>query len=335
MPEKCSLCKSSETNDVMKLDFSSDTDSGSETDSRKNPDNVTFYRWQIFEKKINKSKADVTFKDAVKMFKDDIKTLREHIRIKREQINASHEIKSSFSENNLMLHVDFTESYKNDQQYVLQSAYFKNQSFSIFTACCYIKRANNNNVRSFSVIAVTESSDHNRFMSLIDCKKLSTRSSACMKKRKRMFSFEVMELGHNLLVKLLASAVLPGKTLSWYYNERHHGKDPMDGIGGTVRNAIFRKVNSGQLVVYFPLEFSEAVTKFVPLIPSAYLPENENIVEPEDISNARKINQTLKIRKLERKCSQNDDTYINFFKIADDEDSFHVWVQEWNHLRPC
>ena len=34
MSEKCSLCKSSETNDVMKLDFASDTDSGSETDSR-------------------------------------------------------------------------------------------------------------------------------------------------------------------------------------------------------------------------------------------------------------------------------------------------------------
>ena len=80
------------------------------------PDNVTFYCWQIFEKKIDRSKADVTFKDAVEMFKDDIKTLREHIRIKREQINANHEIKSSFSENNLMLHADFAESYKNDQQ---------------------------------------------------------------------------------------------------------------------------------------------------------------------------------------------------------------------------
>ena len=64
-------------------------------------------------------------------------------------------------------------------------------------------------------------------------------------------------------------------------------KDPMDGIGGTV-------------------------------------PENESIVEPEDISMARKIDQTLKIHKPERKCSQNGDTYTNFFKIADDEDPFYV-----------
>ena len=100
-------------------------------------------------------------------------------------------------------------------------------------------------------------------------------------------------------------------------------KGPMDGIGGTVKNVILRKVKSGQLLVHSPLEFSEAVTKFVPSIHSVYLPENENIVEPEDISMTRKIDQTLKIHKLERKCSQNDDIYIKFFKTADDKDPFH------------
>ena len=61
-------------------------------------------------------------------------------------------------------------------------------------------------------------------------------------------------------------------------------------------------------MVHFPLELTEAVTKFVPSIQSVYLPENGNIVEPEDISMARKIDQTLKIHKLGRKCIQNGDT---------------------------
>ena len=46
------------------------------------------------------------------------------------------------------------------------SAYFGNQRFSIFTACFYVKRPNNNNVRNDNVIAVTESSDHNRVASI-------------------------------------------------------------------------------------------------------------------------------------------------------------------------
>ena len=153
----------------MKLDSSSDTDSSSEftySSSEENSDNVTFYRWQIVEKKITKSKVDATFKDAAEMFKDDIKTLREHIYIKRRQVNGYHEIKASFSENDLMLHVEFAESYKNDQQDAMQSAYFGNQCFRIFTECCYAKSPNNNDVRNDNVIVVTENSDHDRVASM-------------------------------------------------------------------------------------------------------------------------------------------------------------------------
>ena len=83
----------------MKLNCSSDTDSSSEnaySSSGENSDNVTFYCWQIVEKKIAKSKVDFTFKDATEMLKDDIKTLKEHIYIKRRQVYAYHEIRILF-----------------------------------------------------------------------------------------------------------------------------------------------------------------------------------------------------------------------------------------------
>ena len=61
-------------------------------------------------------------------------------------------------------------------------------------------------------------------------------------------------------------------------------------------------------MVHSSLEFSEAVTKVTPSIHSVYVPQKGNFVKPEDISMSRNINQTSKIQKLERKCSQNDDT---------------------------
>ena len=85
-PRTQALSKSSGTIDDMKSDSSSDIDSSSEntySSSGENSDNVTFYRWQIVGKKINKSKVDVTFKDAAEMFTDDIKILKEHIYIER------------------------------------------------------------------------------------------------------------------------------------------------------------------------------------------------------------------------------------------------------------
>ena len=37
----------------------------------------------------------------------------------------------------------------------------------------------------------------------------------------------------------------------------------MDGVGGTVKNVIFQKVKSGQVVTNSPQEFSEVVKTFV------------------------------------------------------------------------
>ena len=100
----------------MKLDFSSDTDSRSKTDS--NCENAvllikTFFGWQILGKEIIKSETDITFKDKIKIFEGDIKTLTDHIFIKWKQIKENHEIKASLSENDIMLRVDLSESHKN------------------------------------------------------------------------------------------------------------------------------------------------------------------------------------------------------------------------------
>ena len=124
--------------------------------------------------------------------------------------------------------------------------------------------------------------------------------------------------------QILAGTILPNNSLMWLYNERHHGKDPMDGVGGTVKNLIFRKVKSGQVVIYSTQEFSEAVKTLVPAIDVVYLPENENIIEPKGIKSSRKIKETLKIHKLERKVDPNGNTCISFYKIVDDEELFHV-----------
>ena len=40
----------------------------------------------------------------------------------------------------------------------------------------------------------------------------------------------------------------------------------MDDVGGTIKNVIFHKVKSGQIVVHTPKDFSDAAMKFVPSI---------------------------------------------------------------------
>ena len=81
----------------------------------------------------------------------------------------------------------------------------------------------------------------------------------------------------------LAGTIFLNKSLCWYYNEGHHGKVSMDGEGKTIKNVIFQKAKSGQIVAHTPKEFSDAAMKFLSSIITVYLPKSDEIVEPESI----------------------------------------------------
>ena len=114
------------------------------------------------------------------------------------------------------------------------------------------------------------------------------------------------------------------KSLCWYYCEGHHGKVPMDGEGETIKNVIFRKVKSGQIVVHTPKEFSDAAMKFVSSIITVYLPKSDKIVEFENIHQAPSIPETLLIQKFVRQINDRGDCSIEFFKTVVDQESFHI-----------
>ena len=86
---------------------------------------------------MTKAQQMVSFDDAVCTFKSQIKVLKEHIFVKRVQNDAYNKHKAELSDGDLLVHVDFAESYRNDQQNEIQSAYFGNQRFLLFTSCCY------------------------------------------------------------------------------------------------------------------------------------------------------------------------------------------------------
>ena len=97
----------------------------------------------------------------------------------------------------------------------------------------------------------------------------------------------------------------------------------MDDVGGTIKNAILRKVKSGQIVVHTPKDFSDAAMKFVLSINSVYLPKSDEIVEPESIHQAPSIPETILIHKFVRQINDRGDCSIEFFKSAVDQEVFH------------
>ena len=84
----------------------------------------------------------------------------------------------------------------------------------------------------------------------------------------------------------------------------------MDGEGKTIKNVIFQKAKSGQIVAHTPKEFSDAVMKFVSSIITVYLPKSDEIVEPESIHQAPSIPEILSVQKFVWQINDREDCSI-------------------------
>ena len=126
------------------------------------------------------------------------------------------------------------------------------------------------------------------------------------------------------IFQLLAGIMFLNKSLCWFYNERHHRKDPMNGVGGTTKKNIFQEVKSGQIEVHTPKKSSDVAMKFVLSIITAYLPRSDEIVEPGSIHQAPSITKTLSIQKFVRQINDRGDCSIEFFKTAIEQEAFQT-----------
>ena len=101
-----------------------------------------------------------------------------------------------------------------------------------------------------SIVIATENSDHNRVSSMSSLRQVAGKSF-----RRLIIWSDGMnaQFRSRFNFKLLASTL---EKISWFYNEMHQGNGPMDGVGGTLKNVVFRKVKSGQTVVQTPEGFN-------------------------------------------------------------------------------
>ena len=98
----------------------------------------------------------------------------------------------------------------------------------------------------------------------------------------------------------------------------------MDGVRGTVKNIIFRKVKLGFVTIDSPFEFHQAILKFFTSIKSVYLPDTDVLNDPENIKQeSKKIPETHKVQHVERFKVKG--VYgLKFFHLIEDEEPFYT-----------
>ena len=144
---------------------------------------------------------------------------------------------------------------------------------------------------------------------IMPLKKAVLWSDGCASQFRSRFVFKIL------------SQYRPDIHLEWHFNEAHHGKGPMDGIGGTIKNVVFRHVKSGRVVVNSAKEFCDAANQFVPSIKSLFQTKADLLKEPEDIDKAAKIMDTLKVHMWRREVVDGG-SVIRYYYLSSDKQPF-------------
>ena len=99
-----------------------------------------------------------------------------------------------------------------------------------------------------------------------------------------IFSNECMAQFRSRYIFCLLIEIQKDVDIVWHYFEAHHGKGPMDGIGGTIKNMVFKKVLSGTTVINTLKKFAE-FAHTVSTISCLYLPNEDLLQEPDHVKD--------------------------------------------------
>ena len=207
---------------------------------------VQYFEWAKVDGKVKKVVKSADVEEAIELSNEQVKILKAHISVKRTQNTHYYNwLKENLKTNEFIIHVDYNEYYKDKEQDEIQSAYFGQNSFSIFTACCYTRGIDDRLLNEYFTVT-SEATDRSRIAAfscinlIIDSlqKKFPSQfnnypvfyiwSDGCASQFRSRFVFALM-IHFN-----------PDYTIQWYYNERHHGKGPMDDVRVTVKNMIMQ-----------------------------------------------------------------------------------------------
>ena len=85
-----------------------------------------------------------------------------------------------------------------------------------------------------------------------------------------------------------------------HHNEAHHGKEPMDDIGGTNKKLMFRQIRSGQIIINLAEDFCKVANQFSSSITTLFQKLDVILSDPSDIEEAPIIPGALKIHMFTR-----------------------------------
>ena len=123
-------------------------------------DDLEYYEWDKVDGKVKKVVKSVDVEEANELFNEQVKILKAHIFVKRTQNTHYNQLKENCKTNEFIIHVNYSENYKDKEQDEIQSAYFGHNLFSIFMACCCYTCGIDGTLFNENFTVTSEATDH-------------------------------------------------------------------------------------------------------------------------------------------------------------------------------
>lgn len=216
--------------------------------------NVSWYQWGCVEKRIQKIKKSGSVSELLHCLVQQWNSFLTHCYTKDVQGAYFELSKLSVSEDEVVIQVDFSENYQTFHQDEIQSAHWSYSQITLFTCCVWTTEG----VKSVCMVSDCLSHDKSAvhvFLTKLfqyvkagnpKVTKIRTFSDGCAAQFKNRFLFSNLSW-YKTNYEL--------DNLEWNFFATSHGKGPVDGLGGSVKRVIRKKVLSRKSVVGNAAEF--------------------------------------------------------------------------------
>jgi len=221
-----------------------------------------------------KSPVSSTLGEAKIELINQLRRMRQHVFISKVQQRQVKVLRERFTSEEAVLQEDFSENFNIKFQNEVMSAHWASNGVTLFTAVLNTRES----VSSFVVI----SDDLQHDKAAVACfnrvimdvankegviKRLHRFSDGAASQFKNRFSLSLLlypEKEHKDLTQI-----------DWSFFGTSHGKGPIDGVGGTVKRAVWRRILREQVIVGTAEEFTAVASKCCPNITIMYVTSEE------------------------------------------------------------
>lgn len=249
----------------------------------KDPDSkIKVSQWKPGVKKMNLITEELTLHEVIEMLPQSLLKYKKHMKIKKEQQQYFKTSIEESTEEDIVVQFDWSEKFKCVHQDEIQAAYFNQDLVNVFTVAVWAGR------KRFSKIFVTDAKCSGKYTSGLMIRNLFSQLKNDLPniKTAKVFTDGCAAQFKNrwTLSSILNMTHFSGVRVEWNFFAPGHGKGAVDGIGGTAKRFVLRKILSRACTVQNARQFHNCMISCKGI--QSTLVEEDDI---EDFKSAVKI----------------------------------------------